>query len=46
MHDTLQAYVPAYYGVVEREGETYVQMEDLLSGFDAPSIMDCKMGVR
>ncbi|XP_028597810.2 inositol-trisphosphate 3-kinase C isoform X1 [Podarcis muralis] len=44
--DALQPYVPAYYGVVERDGETYIQMEDLLSGFDAPSIMDCKMGVR
>ncbi|CAI5794479.1 inositol-trisphosphate 3-kinase C [Podarcis lilfordi] len=44
--DVLQPYVPAYYGVVERDGETYIQMEDLLSGFDKPSIMDCKMGVR
>uniref|UniRef100_A0A803TSA2 Kinase n=1 Tax=Anolis carolinensis TaxID=28377 RepID=A0A803TSA2_ANOCA len=44
--DVLQPYVPVYYGVVEHGGETYIQMEDLLAGFDGPSIMDCKMGVR
>ncbi|XP_040179103.1 inositol-trisphosphate 3-kinase C isoform X2 [Rana temporaria] len=44
--DTLRPFVPGYYGVVEKEGETYNQMEDLLSEFDSPSIMDCKMGVR
>nr|XP_060639638.1 inositol-trisphosphate 3-kinase C [Anolis sagrei ordinatus] len=44
--DALQPYVPSYYGVVEHDGETYIQMEDLLAGFDGPSIMDCKMGVR
>ncbi|KAL8220015.1 UNVERIFIED_CONTAM: hypothetical protein K2H54_037713 [Gekko kuhli] len=44
--DTLQPYVPAYHGLVEHDGETYIQMQDLLFGFDAPSIMDCKMGVR
>ncbi|XP_061452779.1 inositol-trisphosphate 3-kinase C [Rhineura floridana] len=46
VHDALQPYVPTYYGVAEHDGEAYIQMEDLLSGFDAPSIMDCKMGVR
>lgn len=44
--DALQPYVPAYYGMVEHDGEPYIQMEDLLSGFENPSIMDCKMGVR
>ncbi|XP_075463070.1 inositol-trisphosphate 3-kinase C [Ascaphus truei] len=44
--DSLRPFVPGYYGVVEKEGETYNQMEDLLSEFDSPSIMDCKMGVR
>uniref|UniRef100_A0A8D0B470 Kinase n=1 Tax=Salvator merianae TaxID=96440 RepID=A0A8D0B470_SALMN len=44
--DALQPFVPMYFGVVEHDGETYIQMEDLLCGFDAPSIMDCKMGVR
>ncbi|XP_043923217.1 inositol-trisphosphate 3-kinase C [Protopterus annectens] len=46
MKDSLCSYVPAYYGVVEREGEPYNQMEDLLAEFDSPSIMDCKMGIR
>lgn len=44
--DTLRPFVPGYYGVVEKDGEAYNQMEDLLSEFDSPSIMDCKMGVR
>ncbi|CAH2314047.1 inositol-trisphosphate 3-kinase C [Pelobates cultripes] len=44
--DSLRPFVPGYYGVVEKDGETYNQMEDLLSEFDSPSIMDCKMGVR
>ncbi|XP_071979720.1 inositol-trisphosphate 3-kinase C-like [Engystomops pustulosus] len=44
--DSLRPFVPGYFGVVEKEGETYNQMEDLLSEFDSPSIMDCKMGVR
>lgn len=44
--DTLRPFVPGYFGVVEKEGEAYNQMEDLLSEFDSPSIMDCKMGVR
>ncbi|XP_056395926.1 uncharacterized protein LOC130291312 [Hyla sarda] len=44
--DSLRPFVPGYYGVVEKEGEPYNQMEDLLSEFDSPSIMDCKMGVR
>ncbi|XP_034294226.1 inositol-trisphosphate 3-kinase C isoform X1 [Pantherophis guttatus] len=44
--DALQPYVPAYYGMVEHDGQPYIQMEDLLSGFENPSIMDCKMGVR
>ncbi|KAG9472500.1 hypothetical protein GDO78_019195 [Eleutherodactylus coqui] len=44
--DSLRPFVPGYYGVVEKEGEAYNQMEDLLSEFDSPSIMDCKMGVR
>ncbi|XP_072885141.1 inositol-trisphosphate 3-kinase C-like isoform X2 [Hemitrygon akajei] len=42
----LRPYVPGYYGVVDKDGESYNQMDDLLSEFDSPSIMDCKMGVR
>ncbi|XP_041090500.1 inositol-trisphosphate 3-kinase C-like [Polyodon spathula] len=46
MLDSLRPYVPGYYGRVEKEGETYNQMEDLLADFDSPNIMDCKMGTR
>ncbi|XP_078518464.1 inositol-trisphosphate 3-kinase A-like [Lissotriton helveticus] len=45
MEDALRPYVPTYYGVVEKETDKYIQMEDLLKGLESPSIMDCKMGV-
>ncbi|XP_006900965.1 PREDICTED: inositol-trisphosphate 3-kinase C [Elephantulus edwardii] len=46
MNDPLRPFVPAYYGVVEQDGQTFNQMEDLLADFEGPSIMDCKMGSR
>ncbi|KAM5163545.1 inositol-trisphosphate 3-kinase B [Mantella aurantiaca] len=46
MDDVLKPYVPAYHGDVLKDGEKYNQMEDLLSEFDSPCVMDCKMGVR
>ncbi|XP_062857264.1 inositol-trisphosphate 3-kinase B [Trichomycterus rosablanca] len=46
MNDVLKPYVPAYHGDVEKDGEKYNQMEDLLADFDMPCVMDCKMGVR
>uniref|UniRef100_A0A4W5JK89 Kinase n=1 Tax=Hucho hucho TaxID=62062 RepID=A0A4W5JK89_9TELE len=46
MKDVLRPYVPAYHGDVEKDGEKYNQMDDLLSEFDLPCVMDCKMGVR
>ncbi|KAG8541715.1 hypothetical protein GDO81_028404 [Engystomops pustulosus] len=46
MGDILKPYVPAYHGDVLKDGEKYNQMEDLLSEFDSPCVMDCKMGVR
>lgn len=46
MKDTLQPYVPGYYGVVQRDEQDYNLMDDLLAEFDSPSIMDCKMGSR
>ncbi|EPY77322.1 inositol-trisphosphate 3-kinase C [Camelus ferus] len=36
----------AYYGMVQRDGQAFNQMEDLLADFENPSIMDCKMGSR
>ncbi|XP_029467364.1 inositol-trisphosphate 3-kinase B-like [Rhinatrema bivittatum] len=46
MEDVMRPYVPTYYGVVEKEQDKYIRMEDLLKGLECPSIMDCKMGVR
>ncbi|XP_048386259.2 inositol-trisphosphate 3-kinase B-like [Stegostoma tigrinum] len=46
MDDVLCPYVPAYHGEVEKDGERYNQMDDLLAEFDLPCVMDCKMGVR
>ncbi|XP_006871471.1 PREDICTED: inositol-trisphosphate 3-kinase C [Chrysochloris asiatica] len=46
MCDPLRPFVPAYYGIVEQDGQTFNQMEDLLADFEGPSIMDCKMGIR
>ncbi|XP_077183591.1 inositol-trisphosphate 3-kinase B-like [Paroedura picta] len=46
MGDALHPFVPTYHGVVETNGERYIQMDDLLCGLDMPSIMDCKMGTR
>ncbi|XP_060108641.1 inositol-trisphosphate 3-kinase B-like [Heteronotia binoei] len=46
MDDVLHPFVPTYHGVVETNGERYIQMDDLLCGLDMPSIMDCKMGTR
>ncbi|KAJ8355809.1 hypothetical protein SKAU_G00186030 [Synaphobranchus kaupii] len=46
MKDVLRPYVPAYHGDVEKDGEKYNQMDDLLAEFDLPSVMDCKIGVR
>nr|BAE32904.1 unnamed protein product [Mus musculus] len=46
MGDPLRPFVPAYYGMVQRNGQAFNQMEDLLADFEGPSIMDCKMGSR
>ncbi|XP_061125724.1 inositol-trisphosphate 3-kinase B [Syngnathus typhle] len=46
MRDVLCPYVPGYHGDVEKDGQKYNQMEDLLADFDSPCVMDCKMGVR
>ncbi|XP_058255663.1 inositol-trisphosphate 3-kinase A isoform X2 [Hemibagrus wyckioides] len=44
--DVLEQFVPAYRGTVERDGELFLQMRDLLTSFDGPNVMDCKMGMR
>ncbi|KAF1374833.1 hypothetical protein PFLUV_G00233180 [Perca fluviatilis] len=44
--DTLLPFVPGYHGTVEKDGESFLHMTDLLVNFDLPNVMDCKMGVR
>ncbi|XP_052392490.1 inositol-trisphosphate 3-kinase C isoform X3 [Carassius gibelio] len=46
MSDSLQPFVPRYYGVTQHEEQDYNLMDDLLAEFDSPCIMDCKMGSR
>lgn len=46
MSDPLRPFVPAYYGVTQRDEQDYNLMDDLLADFDSPCIMDCKMGSR
>ncbi|OWR41207.1 hypothetical protein KGM_208514 [Danaus plexippus plexippus] len=47
MKDVLRPFVPGYKGQVTCEdGELYLQLQDLLSDFDCPCVMDCKIGVR
>ncbi|KAB0402341.1 hypothetical protein E2I00_007000 [Balaenoptera physalus] len=40
MADALRGCVPAFHGVVERDGESYLQLQDLLDGFDGPCKAD------
>lgn len=44
--DALLPFVPSYHGVVEKDGESFLHMTDLLADFELPNVMDCKMGVR
>ncbi|CAL8295949.1 unnamed protein product [Arctogadus glacialis] len=44
--DALQPFVPQFLGVVEKDGESFLHMTDLLATFDLPNVMDCKMGIR
>ncbi|XP_029317258.1 inositol-trisphosphate 3-kinase A [Cottoperca gobio] len=44
--DALLSFVPGYHGTVEKDGESFLHMTDLLANFDLPNVMDCKIGVR
>ncbi|XP_018025251.1 inositol-trisphosphate 3-kinase A isoform X3 [Hyalella azteca] len=47
MKDKLEPYVPRYLGLVDKgDQEQYLELQDLLSNFTAPCVMDIKMGVR
>ncbi|XP_076099926.1 uncharacterized protein LOC143069267 isoform X4 [Mytilus galloprovincialis] len=44
--DILRSYVPEYRGVVAKNADQYLELQDLLCDFDAPFVMDIKMGTR
>lgn len=35
-----------YLGQVEYNGQTFIELQDLLNGFQDPHVMDIKMGTR
>lgn len=38
--------MPKFLGLVESNGESFIELQDLLHGFNDPAIMDIKMGRR
>ncbi|XP_067620545.1 inositol-trisphosphate 3-kinase homolog isoform X2 [Eurosta solidaginis] len=38
--------VPQFYGAQELNGENFIELQDLLTGFKDPCVMDIKMGCR
>ncbi|KZC11299.1 Inositol-trisphosphate 3-kinase A, partial [Dufourea novaeangliae] len=42
----LRDCIPRYYREVEYKGETFIELQDLLFGFNDPHVMDIKMGTR
>lgn len=46
MADNLRPFVPAYFGVVQKDEHQYNILENLLNNFNSPYIMDCKIGSR
>jgi len=44
--DIMKDMVPKFYKEVEYKTDYYIEMQDLLSGFNEPSVMDIKMGTR
>jgi len=45
--EPLKEYVPLFFKEIEVvSGEKYIELQDLLSQFSNPSVMDCKMGTR
>ncbi|XP_043492255.1 inositol-trisphosphate 3-kinase homolog [Polistes fuscatus] len=44
--DALRDCIPRYYREVEYKGDTFIELQDLLFGFNDPHVMDIKMGTR
>ncbi|XP_023222787.1 inositol-trisphosphate 3-kinase B-like isoform X2 [Centruroides sculpturatus] len=47
MKDSLKPFIPEYKGrIVSDDGEIYLELQDLLGGFENPCVLDVKMGIR
>jgi len=46
VNDSACDIVPKYYRQVSYQGESFIEMQDLLHGFTDPNVMDIKMGTR
>lgn len=38
--------IPRHLRTVEHDGQTFIELQDLLDGFEDPQVMDIKLGVR
>eukprot|EP00667_Euglena_gracilis_P001310 EG_transcript_1309 len=43
---SLRGFAPQFMGCVERDGRTYIKMQDVLLSMAEPNFMDIKMGLR
>ena len=46
MDDQLREFVPQFFGRTAANGENYLVLQDCLSTFNNPTLMDCKIGTR
>ena len=44
--ENMRDCIPRYYREVEYKGDTFIELQDLLFGFNDPHVMDIKMGTR
>ncbi|XP_066590999.1 inositol-trisphosphate 3-kinase homolog isoform X2 [Prorops nasuta] len=44
--EAMRDCIPRYYREVEYNGDTFIELQDLLFGFNDPHVMDIKMGTR
>lgn len=42
----MRSAIPRYYRDLQYEGESFIELQDLLHGFKDPHVMDVKMGTR
>lgn len=45
-HPLLRAFVPKFYGTEDRDGVTFLVLENLLEGMRRPMVLDVKMGTQ